>query len=136
LRAWNVFDRTATHLRAWRVTAGGGRPELQLMWQLQPDTAEVARSRRQPVVRNFLRAHDLAFAVTLPQPDGSARVLWSDIRFCWAAGSEPPLEPVVASDAGRLSCGLWFGVEFDDRARAVRQVVRIGRVTQARAPEG
>ena len=89
-------------------------------------------------VRNFLRAHELGFAVTLPQERGRTLVLWSDIRFCWDA---PPgaskLEPNVQSAAGdsQLACSLWFGGEFDADGRPRLAIVKVGGFTQTRPPD-
>jgi hypothetical protein len=42
----------------------------------------VARSRRLDSVDNFLRVHELAFAVERPAAAGQVEVLWSDVRYC------------------------------------------------------
>ena len=88
-----------------------------------------------PAVRNFRHAHDLTLATVAAQNDGRVEVLWSDVRFCWDAGSQPPSEgqPVlVAEDGRRVACGLWFGGEVDADGRLVRQIVRVGTWVQAR----
>ena len=138
LTGWRIFDRTPSHVRAWTADAWPRRAALDFAWPLAPDTPAVAASRRLSVVRNFLRAHDLTFAVVLPR-DGGTRVLWSDVRFCEndAAGDQPDGEelPVVAgSDGTRLTCRLWFGADFDADGDAVRQLIRVGGFTRTRAP--
>ncbi|MGH9308307.1 MAG: hypothetical protein ACRD1U_02965 [Vicinamibacterales bacterium] len=138
IREWDIFDRTSSQLRVWHATAGAGPPEVRLTWPLRAESANVTRSRGTSVVRNFLRAHDLVFAVTVPEGDDGELVLWSDIRFCWnaAIAGSPQLEPIVEADGSRIGCALWFGVEFDGERGIVRQIVRIGSVTQTRAPGG
>jgi membrane-bound metal-dependent hydrolase YbcI (DUF457 family) len=127
LGEWHVFDRTSTALRQWRVR-GGRAAELLLQWPLAADAPLVERSRSVSTVRNFLHVHQLAFATTLPHPDGGARVLWSDIRFCWNAAA--PGLPAVE----RLACALWFGAELDAQGRPIQEIVTLGGFTQSRAP--
>jgi hypothetical protein len=138
LREWDVFDRTPSHLRAWHAEAGAGPPELRLAWPVRAESPNVIRSRQTSVVKNFLRAHELVFAVTVPGNDDRELVLWSDIRFCWNAAIDgsPQLEPIVEAEGNRIGCGLWFGVEIDDEGGIVRQIVRIGGFTQTRAAGG
>jgi membrane-bound metal-dependent hydrolase YbcI (DUF457 family) len=136
LTTWHVFDRTASHVRAWSADSSGAQEELS--WPLGPETTQVSASRSLSTVRNFLRAHDLAFAVTLPQSDGRAMVLWSDIRFCSdaAAPDARTPEPIVRSASGdeRIACALWFGGELDRDGRPQLEIVKVGRFTQTRAP--
>jgi membrane-bound metal-dependent hydrolase YbcI (DUF457 family) len=136
LNRWHVFDRTARHLRSWS-TGGGGVQEL-FSWPLEPESPSVARSRSFSTVRNFLRAHELGFAATLPRGEGGTLVLWSDIRFCWDAARPEArrLEPVVQSATGnrRIACALWFGGELDAAGRPRLEVVKVGGFTQSRAP--
>jgi membrane-bound metal-dependent hydrolase YbcI (DUF457 family) len=137
LHAWHVFDRTANHVRFWSAGAGGGAHEV-LSWPLGPETTPVSRSRSLSTVRNFLRAHDLGFSVTLPQREGRTLVLWSDIRFCWdpTLPDARKLEPIVqsASGDGWIACALWFGGELDADGRPRLEVVKVGGFTQTRAP--
>ena len=135
LREWYVFDRTGSGLAAWRASAAPARAELVLEWPSSPDTPAITRSRRLPVVTNFLRAHHLAFAVSIPQ-EGGELVLWSDIRFCWdpSLPGAAQLQPVVTRGDRRLACALWFGAEYDAAGAPRRQVVRIGSFTQSRSP--
>jgi membrane-bound metal-dependent hydrolase YbcI (DUF457 family) len=138
LNAWHVFDRTASHVRVWRAGSDGAHE--QFSWPLGPETTPVSTSRSLSTVRNFLRAHDLGFAVTLPRSDGRTMVLWSDIRFCWdpAAPEARTLEPTVRSARGqeRIACALWFGGELDRDGRPQFEIVKVGRFTQTRAPGG
>jgi len=136
LDTWHVFDRAGSRLRAWRT--GGGRPAQEVFgWTIDPDTPLVDRSRSFSTVRNFLRAHELGFAVTIPRPGGGNWILWSDIRFCWnpASPGARQVEPIVwsASAQESIACALWFGGEFDGGGRPVREIVRLGRFTQARS---
>ena len=138
LSGWRVYDRTPSSVRAWSADGWPRRAALDFAWPLAPDTAAVAASRRLSVVRNFLHAHDMTFAVVLPQ-DGGTRVLWSDVRFCArrTPGERRPEGDVplaAAADGTRLTCSLWFGADFDAAGAAVRQVLRVGGVTQTRAP--
>ncbi len=124
-------------MRAWSAGSGGAHEEFS--WPLAPETTLVSGSRSLSTVRNFLRAHDLGFAVTLPRGDGRATVLWSDIRFCWDAAAPNPrtLEPIVRSASGeeRIACALWFGGELDRDGRPQLEIVKVGRFTQTRAPD-
>jgi hypothetical protein len=132
LMEWEIFDRTDSRLRFWRV-APKRPPALLLEWPLLPDTGLVRTSRDLPSVQNFLRAHDLTFAVTLPDGGDGRLVLWSDIRFCWpATGGAARFGPTVISDTTPMACGLWVGAEFDAAGRPLRQVVRIFGFTQTR----
>jgi hypothetical protein len=136
LTTWHVFDRTASHVRAWSADSDSAHEELS--WPLAPETTPVSTSRSLSTVRNFLRAHDLGFAVTLPQGDGRTLVLWSDIRFCWdaAAPDARTLEPIARAASGeeRIACALWFGGELDHDGRPRLEIVKVGRFTQTRAP--
>jgi membrane-bound metal-dependent hydrolase YbcI (DUF457 family) len=136
LNTWHVFDRAGSRLRAWRT--GAGRPAQEVFgWTIDPDMPLVNRSRSFSTVRNFLRAHELGFAVTIPRPGGGTWILWSDIRFCWdpASSGAPQVEPIVRSASANelIACALWFGGEFDARGRPVQEIVRLGRFTQARS---
>lgn len=136
LTEWNVFDRTADQLRFWKTDGARRRARLAFTWPLAPESEEVAASRSLQAVRNFLRGHDLAFAATLPQPDGGRSVLWSDIRFCWnpAGAGAPQLEPTISRDGATIACALWFGGEYDRRGTLLHEIVKIGGFTQTRPP--
>jgi hypothetical protein len=138
LTEWYVYDRTTDALQQRRVRAGGD-PELLLSRPIGAESALVTSSRSLSTVRNFLRVHQLTFAVQLPDPTGGTQVLWSDIRFCWVpqdgAAATPVLASVTASGGGTgIACGLWFGGTFDDNGRVVTQRVQVGRWNQNRAP--
>jgi membrane-bound metal-dependent hydrolase YbcI (DUF457 family) len=122
LTEWYVYDRTPDAIEQRRVRAGG-EPVLLLSWPIGSEPPLVSGSRSLSTVRNFLRAHELGFAVQRPDPTGGTQVLWSDIRYCWA--------PVGDT---RIACGLWFGGTINDSGRAVRQRVEVGRWIQTRAP--
>ena len=129
---WEIFDRTDSRLRLWRV-APAAPPALLLEWPLLPETSLIRTSRELSSVQNFLRAHDLAFAVTLPDAGNGRLVLWSDIRFCRrTTGGAARFEPTLISHSVRMSCRLWVGAEFDEAGRPRRQVVRIFGFTQMR----
>jgi membrane-bound metal-dependent hydrolase YbcI (DUF457 family) len=136
LTMWRIFDRTPGHLRSW--TAGAGGAHEVFSWPVESDTPPIASSRTFSTVRNFLRAHELGFAVALPRGEGGTLVLWSDIRFCWdpAAPDARRLEPVVQSATGgtRIACALWFGGELDADGRPRLEIVKVGGFTQTRAP--
>ena len=127
LDTWLISDSTELAVRRWR--AGRGAADLVLSRTLGPETANVAASRSLSTVRNFRRAHELAFHTSTMTPDGLERVLWSDIRFCW--------QP-TAGDAGvvadGIACGLWFGGDSAAAGRPVRELVKVGTWTQTRAP--
>ena len=107
-------------------------------WPVEPESTPVASSRSLSTVRNFLRAHELGFAVALPRGEGGTLVLWSDIRFCWdatAPGARKP-DPSFSRPTGdkRIACALWFGGELDADGRPRLEVVKVGGLTQTRAP--
>jgi len=137
LDTWHVFDRTADRVRHWRASARRGAAELVVSWPLESETASLEASRSLSTVRNFLRVHQLGFAVTLARPGDRHWVLWSDIRYCWDPGQPgaPQLEPTSQSptSAARIACAVWFGVEFDVDGRPIQQIVKIGGFTQTRA---
>jgi len=136
LNTWYVFDRTESHLRCWRAGAGGAHEVFSL--PVGPESTVVSSSRSLSTVRNFLSAHELGFAVTLPRGEGRTLVLWSDIRFCWdpTLPEARKLEPTFRSASGntRIACGLWFGGELDTDGRPRLEVVKVGGFTQTRAP--
>lgn len=134
LTGWRVLDRTPRALRAWRVRAGENA-RIVLTWPHEDDSAVVAASRRLSTVANFLRAHELVFAGTIPGDEGRVLVLWSDIRFCWdpSPPGAPQLDPMLRSrDGQRIACALWFGGEFDAGGAPVREIVKIAGFTQSR----
>jgi membrane-bound metal-dependent hydrolase YbcI (DUF457 family) len=118
LTEWNVFDRTPHVLRKWRVSAFDDSATLLFSLPVQPESPIVAASRSLETVQNFLRVHSLDFAVVEAMQDGGARVLWSDIRYCWPDT--------------KIACALWFGGIFDRDGRPVTQIVHVGDWVQAR----
>jgi len=135
LREWRIFDRTESQVRSWLAVSGAGPPLLLLDWPVVADSELVKTSRGLSSVQNFLRAHDMAFAVTLPDTGKGHLVLWSDIRFCWsAAGETGRTEPTIVSGTRRISCALWVGGAFDSGGKPLRQIVKIFGFTQTRPP--
>jgi membrane-bound metal-dependent hydrolase YbcI (DUF457 family) len=118
---WDVFGRTPAALRSWRVSSRGGPATERLSQPIGPESALVTASRSLDTVRNFLRAHELGFAIETPDADGRTGVRWSDLRYCWRTGS------------GAIECGLWFGGIFGPDGRAIAQEVTVGAWTQMRA---
>ena len=135
--AWHVFDRTPDALRAWRASAGGA-VEKTFEWPLEKETPPITASRGLTTVKNFLRAHELGFAISGEQPENRVAVMWSDIRFCWTpdATGALPIGTAVRSGPGMMpiACALWFGGELGRDGTPLRQIVRIGSLTQTRAP--
>jgi hypothetical protein len=136
LTTWNVLDRTPRQLRFWRARAGQAAEEV-LIWPLQAETPVVKASRSLSTVRNFLRSHELTFAAEFPRAEDRILVLWSDIRFCWNpdATGAPRVDPIVEAGRVRLACALWFGGELDSGGVPLREIVKIGGLTQARDPK-
>ena len=136
LNTWRVFDRTANDVRSWSADNEGAYEVFS--WPLGPESTLVINSRSLSTVRNILRAHELGFAVTVPQGEGRTLVLWSDIRFCWdpTLPDALELEPIVRAATGhrRIACALWFGGELDSDGRPRLEVVKVGGFTQTRAP--
>lgn len=137
---WFVFDRRGSQLRQQLISllptsdsSTAGRPgvrdldahEPKLLLTIDvPEEDELVRaSKSLESVRNFLAVHHLVFPVERMESDGTRSVLWSDIRFCWRAGTNQS-----------LSCALWFGGVFDVRGRAVEQRVQVGSWIRRRAP--
>jgi membrane-bound metal-dependent hydrolase YbcI (DUF457 family) len=140
LTKWLVFDRRTDMLTQRQVEAGRP-PILLLAWPIVPDSPLVRDSRSLEAVRNFLDVHELAFAGEVPAANGGRQVLWSDLRFCWrpsVGGGETSPEPVLTASTpagpARIACGLWVGGAFDRSGRAIRQLVKVGRWWQTRAP--
>ncbi|HET7217761.1 MAG TPA: metal-dependent hydrolase [Vicinamibacterales bacterium] len=137
LLTWHVFDRTPAALRAWRASAKG-TVERTLEWPIEPESSAVTASRGLTTVHNFLRAHDLGFAVASREPHNRIAVMWSDVRFCWSQTLTRPALPgdAVIPRAGSIpiACALWFGGELADDGTPLRQIVRVGSLTQTRDP--
>lgn len=138
LNEWYVYDRTTDALQQRRVRAGGD-PTLLLSWPIGSEPPLVTSSRSLSTVRNFLRVHELPFAVQLPDPTGVTHVLWSDIRYCRGpdrATTTTPVSSAITTSAGAtgIACDLWFGGTFDDSGHVIRQRVQVGDWSQTRAP--
>jgi hypothetical protein len=127
LTEWNVFDRTSHTLREWRVNALGDNAMLLFSLSPSPESPMVAASRSLETVRNFLRVHELGFAVSAPLEKGNTQVLWSDIRYCW-----PGTDTATLTDASPLACALWFGGTLDRAGRPLTQIVLVGTWRQIR----
>ena len=123
-------------MRYWRTNGDTNAATLVHAWPTQADGPLVRASRTLSAVQNFLRVHQLAFAVSIPGPDGNQWVLWSDIRYCWdpTGKDAPQLEPAVVANGRSISCALWFGGAFDRSGRAIQQLVKVGSFTQTRSP--
>ena len=139
LTKWYVFDRRAETLTQWQIEAGRP-PILVLAWPLVADSPLVRNSRALGTVRNFLDVHELGFAGEVPAADGGAKVLWSDLRFCWRpgvagglAGPDPVLSASTPTGPARIACALWFGGAFDRNGRPITQLVKVGGWWQTRA---
>jgi membrane-bound metal-dependent hydrolase YbcI (DUF457 family) len=135
MRQWTVYDRTRDEVRIWELTAGEPHAALTLRWPRTPPSGLPRASTSFSTVRNFLRVHELSLVTTIPMADGHAAVLWSDIRFCRdarGASSTDELPVAVLPEGGGLSCALWFGGEYDAGGKPVREIVKIGTITQTR----
>ena len=113
---WTFFDRNGDDVRAWRVDAWSGTTTLLFERRDASSDALVRSTTAATVVRRLLDLAHLPFARLETSADGHRLVLWSDIRYC-------------RDDR----CDLSFGVEVDDAGRLLRQVARIGPVSQWRA---
>jgi membrane-bound metal-dependent hydrolase YbcI (DUF457 family) len=143
LSRWRVADATRTQLRTW-TTSATQSPRVELSWTRAPESDLTTASRRFSTVANFLSVHALTFSVVVPgtfaeeaaRDDGGTRaVLWSDIRFCWDAGTPgaPQLRPIVSAPGQmRIACALWFGGEIGTDGQLGMEIVRIGGLTQTR----
>lgn len=126
LTKWDVFDRTPHVLRKWRVDAYGGTAALSFSIPLRADSPLVEASRSLDTVHNFLRVHDLGFAVTTSIDHQGTQVLWSDIRYCRS------LRQGSGQANPDVACALWFGGTFDRDGRPITQIVRVGQWLQTR----
>jgi membrane-bound metal-dependent hydrolase YbcI (DUF457 family) len=122
LTEWDLFDRTPTAVRAWRIGSLGGPPTLRLSRPVLPESGLVIASRSLDTVKNFLRSHEFGFSVEAAGSDGRTAVRWSDLRYCWR----------VPDRAGDLACALWFGGVFGPDGLALTQEVTIGTRAQTR----
>jgi membrane-bound metal-dependent hydrolase YbcI (DUF457 family) len=121
LTDWYIFDRTPSQVRAWLIDVRGGgtvRPYVEHSTR-PPDSLRAERliedSLELDTVKHALSLFDLTFPDVVDREDGTADVLWSDIRFC-----RPSM------------CDLRFGGRFDHAGRALEQLVVIGTVRQTR----
>jgi membrane-bound metal-dependent hydrolase YbcI (DUF457 family) len=123
-RMWHVYERHPDALRVWRVDAVSRTIAPVLEWPVTSDSPLIGRSRSLDTVSNFLRVHELGFAIERRVQSGATEVLWSDIRFCRQG----------AAGADLVDCALWLGGVFDPQGRPVTQVVRLPWWTQWRRP--
>jgi len=129
LTEWEISDRTPDELRKWRVNASGNAATLSLSVPLRPESPIVEASKSLDTVKNFLRVHELGFAMTAAIENGGTRVLWSDIRYC-RYGKDAAM--ASTSNGLRIGCALWFGGTFDREGRPLMQIVHVGQWLQSR----
>ena len=112
-------------MRASTIAANGGEPLVSFAHPLSAESPVVAASRGLEDVRNFLAVHEFAFAEETRRDDGTASVMWSDIRYCW---------PTTGGAAWRIAtnCGVRVGAVFAVNGRAITQEIRIGGFLQRR----
>jgi membrane-bound metal-dependent hydrolase YbcI (DUF457 family) len=115
INEWRMLDRTSHSVRAWRVDAAGHMERQLEIPAATGDAQLIAASTRWDTVRNFQRAHDLAFAIATPRA-----VEWSDVRYCWEIAAQIP------------QCGVWAGGEFSTPPTLARLIVRVGDLLQTR----
>jgi membrane-bound metal-dependent hydrolase YbcI (DUF457 family) len=113
---WHLFDRTRHSVRKWSVDITGNVEPVLDIPATRGDESLIAASVEWDTVRNFRRAHDLAFAVATP-----SRVEWSDVRYCQPGAT-----------ASEVQCGVWAGGEFSTAPTLRRLVVRVGDLVQVR----
>jgi len=123
-RKWDVFERHQGGLRVWRVDAVSKAVVPVLDWPVTSESLLVGHSRSLSTVTNFLRVHELGFAIERPAMLDGTEVLWSDVRFCEQEFAGSP----------RIDCALWFGGVFDREGRPVTQVVHLPWWTHRRSP--
>jgi hypothetical protein len=123
-RMWDVYERHPDALRGWHVDAVSRAIAPVLDWPVTSDSSLIGSSRSLDTVSNFLRVHELGFAIERPVESGATEVLWSDIRFCQQD----------APGADVIDCALWLGGVFGPQGRPVTQVVRLPWWTQRRRP--
>ena len=112
---WTFFDRQGDRVRAWRVNAWSASIETLFTRTDAADDPIVSSTRDVTVVRRLLNLAHEPFARIETGDDGKRLVLWSDIRHC-----------------SETQCVLSFGVEIDAEGRMLRQLSRIGPLSQWR----
>jgi inner membrane protein len=146
------IDEKVDHVSATRFEAVWGSLTRWMRYRAQPETVEatainvrdgtaapIARfarnlgdplavqSRSLATVDNLLASHDITFALVRSRVDRGSDVFWSDLRYCTPAARQRPVD-----EASDLVCGLWFGGEYDERARARAAVMEVGPIVQRR----
>ena len=128
LTHWIRYEADTASVEASDIHVGAGSATLLARVPRNLDDPIVRSSESLDTVRNLLASHDVTFAYVVHRDDGGFDVRWSDLRYCWASGSHG-----VARQISDLTCGLWFGGEYDERSRARAAVMQVGPVVQRRS---
>jgi hypothetical protein len=111
--SWTIYERENDVLRAWTVNARTGNRSIRFERTTDPSIGGQAAAV--PALREFIGLLHLP-VVRLESTGGRRYVLWSDLRDCDAT-----------------SCSVSVGAEIDSAGSLVRQVVRVGPLSQERA---
>jgi membrane-bound metal-dependent hydrolase YbcI (DUF457 family) len=133
LTRWDMYDAHPDAVDAGRVDVMTGVVIPLMHMPRNLDHPLVKQSRQFETVRNLVERHDITFAVIIagaPAP----QVLWSDLRYCGpATAGFAPWSPTAPGGGLQVSCGLWFGGEFDPvTAMPQTAIVYVGRIVQRR----
>jgi membrane-bound metal-dependent hydrolase YbcI (DUF457 family) len=133
LTRWDMYDAYPDAVDAGRVDVMTGAviPLMHMPRNLEHPL--VKQSWQFETVRNFAERHDITFAVIIagaPAP----QVLWSDLRYCrTGTAGFAPWSPTAPGGGLQVSCGLWFGGEFDPVTGVPQTaLVYVGRIVQRR----
>jgi membrane-bound metal-dependent hydrolase YbcI (DUF457 family) len=133
LTRWLVYAAGPDSVNARRVDplTGTVTPLMDVARNVHDPLVE--RSLQFDTVQNFLAAHDVTFAVVTGDRS-TQQVLWSDLRYCGEPERHvPPWAPTSAGGSSPVSCGLWFGGEFEPGTGAPRAaIVHVGHIVQRR----
>jgi membrane-bound metal-dependent hydrolase YbcI (DUF457 family) len=129
--SWVRFEASSAEVTATELDVGGNaRVVIRIPRNLQDPL--IRRSQSLDTVCNLMASHDVTFARVENRSNGTARVRWSELRYC------APGDAAVNEGAahGEPACALWFGGDYDERGRAGTAFVQFGPVTRHRAVAG
>jgi len=110
---WTLYERDGDVLRVWTQDTRTGNRSIRFERTTDPSIGE--RAAAVPAIRDFIGLLHLPVARFESNGDRLS-VLWSDLRDCSAT-----------------SCSVSVGAEIDSAGLPVRQVIRVGPLSQERA---
>jgi membrane-bound metal-dependent hydrolase YbcI (DUF457 family) len=129
--SWVRYEASSGEVTASALDVGGGARVLMRIPRNLEDPL-VRRSQSLDTVRNLMTTHDVTFARVEGRSNGTARVGWSDLRYC------APVDAAVNEGAAHAepACALWFGGDYDERGRPGTTFVQFGPVMWRRTVAG